>query len=160
MTTTTHDLRPHGHGSHDHPGGPHTHGDRDHHGTGSAAPGEHLPAPSTEASVVMDIGGSVGGAVVFTPASMLGAELEIRAAGTPWRGTHTAVRERQLPDGVRYAGLFGSLGAGPYELRVKGDPDDHPVMALVVEGGRVVQADWPGQPPPGSVVSPPPRRKA
>ena len=45
---------------------------------------------------------------------------------------------------MRYAGLFGSLDAGPYELRVKGDPDEGPVLRLAVEGGRVVQADWPG----------------
>jgi hypothetical protein len=92
----------------------------------------------------MDIGGSVGGAVIFTPSSMLGAELEIRPSGTLWQGTHTAVRERQLPGVVRYAGLFGSLKAGCYELRVKGATDDRPVLGLVVHGGRVVQADWPG----------------
>ena len=156
MTTVTHT---HDHGPHDgghhgpHDGGHHgPHdggslipglGEHDHHGVGPSPEDEHLPPPSTEASVVMDIGGSVGGAVVFAPASMLGSEIEIRPVGAPWRGAHTAVRERQLPDAVRYAGLFGSLGAGPYELRVKGGPDDRPALRLVVEGGRVVQADWP-----------------
>ena len=107
----------------------------------------------------MDIGGSIGGAVVFTPPSMLGAEIEIRPSGTLWRDRHTAVRERMLPDAVRYAGLFGSLEAGPYELRVKGDPDDRPVLELVVEGGRVVQAEWPGSPSsPGCSPGPAPCR--
>ncbi len=65
--------------------------------------------------------GHRGAAVVFTPASLVGAEIEIRPADRPWDGTHTAVRRRDLRDTVAYAGVFGSLEAGAYQLRMRGD---------------------------------------
>ena len=77
-----------------------------------------------------------------TPGSLLGSEIEIRRQGDAWEGQHTAVRERQLPDGAVYAALFGALTAGPYDVRVRhGDPGG-PVAVVAVEGGRVVEVDF------------------
>jgi hypothetical protein len=103
---------------------------------------EHVHGPSEPGGVVLDIGGDVGAAIVRTPVSLLGSEIEIRRQGDAWEGKHTAVRERQLPEGPVYAALFGALAAGRYDVRVRHSDDDGPVAIVAVEGGRVVQADF------------------
>ena len=63
-----------------------------------AYPGIHVTADTSEVltspdidaiavidgSVLLDIGGEVGAAAVHVPASLAGAELEIRPVGEPW----------------------------------------------------------------------------
>jgi hypothetical protein len=103
---------------------------------------EHMHGPSGPGDVVLDIGVDIGAAIVRTPASLLGSEIEIRRQGDAWEGKHTAVRERQLPGGPVYAALFGGLAAGRYDVRVRhGDPGG-PMTVVAVEGGRVVEADF------------------
>lgn len=104
----------------------------------------HLTGPSEEGSVVVDIGGDVGAAVVSTPASLVGSEIEIRRYGTAWDGTHVAIRERHVSTGVLHAAFFPGLEYGKYEVRLRGD-DAGPVATLTVEGGRVSAArlPWP-----------------
>ncbi len=104
---------------------------------------EAAPGPSAEATVVVEIGGSVGAAVIETGGELDGAEIEIRPAGGRWQGAHTAVRRRQVPGGDRFAAVFGSLEAGHYELRLVGEADERPALRLEVEGGRVARARWP-----------------
>jgi hypothetical protein len=103
--------------------------------------------PSGEGTVVLDIGGDRGAAVIVTPAELSGEEIEIRPVGGPWDGTHTAIRPRDLRDTVAHAGVFGSLPAGRYQLRIRrGDPvqaGSEQVVDLVVIGGEVVQLEWP-----------------
>ncbi|HEY5098001.1 MAG TPA: hypothetical protein VII46_08125 [Acidimicrobiales bacterium] len=103
--------------------------------------------PSGQGSVVLDIGGDRGAAIIFAPDRMAGEELEIRPVGQAWEGVHTAVRRRDLDSAVRYAGVFGSLPAGQYHLRVRGrasaDPCPAPTVGLVVHGGRVTELTWP-----------------
>ena len=98
---------------------------------------EQLHGPSGPGSVVLDIGGDVGAAVVYAPASLAGAEVEIRRRDTPWDGTHVAVRARQLPTGVTYAALFGALAQGSYEVRVRHGEPDGPLAVFDVAGGTV-----------------------
>jgi hypothetical protein len=97
--------------------------------------------------VVLDIGGDIGAAMVVAPASLVGAEIEIRQAGEPWEGTHTAIRQRDLGDVTAFAGVFPSLPAGDYELRITGDPciptGLGPTVDLVVTGGEVTRLNWP-----------------
>jgi hypothetical protein len=100
-----------------------------------------VPGPSGEASVVLDIGGDRGAAVLFTPEALEGVEIEIRPVGQPWDGTHTAVRRRDVRSSTRYAGVFGSLPGGRYELRVRGETA--PVVTMSVTGGTVAQVIWP-----------------
>jgi hypothetical protein len=108
---------------------------------------EGLPAPSGEGTVVLDVGGSRGALVVFTPERLFGEEIEIRPARGGWDGTHTAVRSRHLRDAVAYAGVFGSLPAGSYQVRIRGRGPDRPAsdttLDLKVDGGQVTEVHWP-----------------
>jgi hypothetical protein len=97
---------------------------------------------SGEGTVVLDIGGGRGAAIVFTPASLAGQELEIRPADGPWTGTHTGVRQRDLRDGRCFAAVFGALPAGGYQVRVRGARSG-PAIDLVVSGGAIVEHSWP-----------------
>ena len=92
------------------------------------------------ATVMADIGGDVGAAVVYTPSTLAGHEIEIRPVGGDWDGTHTAVRERHVGDTVLYAGFFGSLPADHYMVRVRGH--DGPTLTVEVCGGHVAEARW------------------
>ena len=101
---------------------------------------ETTPGASRTASVLADIGGDVGAAILYVPARLAGLEIEIRPMGADWDGTHTGVRERHVNGTVVWAAFFGSLAAGRYELRVR----EHPSRSteLDVVGGEVAQARW------------------
>lgn len=86
--------------------------------------------------MVLDIGGDVGAAVIYTPAPLAGDEIEIRALSEPWDGTHVAVRARNLPSGLVHAAVFESLASGAYEVRVRGE-EIGPRFRFEVAGGRV-----------------------
>jgi len=103
--------------------------------------------PSGEGTVVLDVGGSRGALVIFTAEFLDGEEIEIRPTGSPWSGTHTAIRKRDLRDSVAFAGVFGSLQAGRYQVRIKGGatgrPEPDATLDLQVTGGEVAQLHWP-----------------
>jgi hypothetical protein len=82
--------------------------------------------------VVLDIGVDAGALVVYAPRASNGAELEIRRRGMPWRGEHTGVRERHVLGGACFAGVFGSLPGGTYDVRLRGAGQD-PGAVLTVE---------------------------
>src|ERR1019366_1284754 len=105
---------------------------------------ESVPAPSGEASVVLDIGGNRGALGIPTGGSLVGLEIEVRRPHLPWDGTHTAVRRRDVRPAAQFAGVFGSLPAGDYEARLKGI-DRGPVVSAVVNGGEVTQMVWPAE---------------
>jgi hypothetical protein len=84
---------------------------------------------------VLDIGESTGALVVHTADSLCDLEIEIRSVGSPWDGTHTAVRPRHHGDAVRYAAVFPSLAAGAYEIRIRHhDPAPTQAVAVVAAG--------------------------
>jgi hypothetical protein len=101
---------------------------------------DHNMGTSETGSVVLDIGGERGAAIVHAPAALDGFEIEIRRRGTAWDGTHVAVRPRRIPDGVVYAALFPELVQGEYEVRVRGDAPHGPPTTVAIRGGRVSQA--------------------
>jgi hypothetical protein len=109
----------------------------------------HTLDPSEEGGVVLDIGGEIGAAVVHAPATLAGFEIEIRAHGHIWDGTHVAVRERRTPEGITFAALFYGLSRGSYEVRVRGD-EYGPTTEIEVRGGRVTAAYLT---PPGKTAS-------
>jgi hypothetical protein len=80
---------------------------------------ERMPEPSGPGSVVLDIGGDVGAAVVVMSAKRNGTEIEIAPEGRDWDGTHTMVRPRHLHAGVVHAGVFGALREGNYRVRLR-----------------------------------------
>jgi hypothetical protein len=104
---------------------------------------EALPAPPGPGEVVLDLGGDIGAAVIYALAGLDGEEIEFRAVGEPWAGTHTAVRERRLPGGSRWAAVVGPVRKGSYDARLKG-ANDPPTICFEVVGGVVACADWPG----------------
>jgi hypothetical protein len=102
---------------------------------------EQVLEPSQPGSVVLDIGGNIGAAIVAASSALTGAEIEIRRRGAPWDGTHVAVRARHLPNGVMHAALFACLTPGSYQVRVRGGRLERPVTTFEVEGGRVTTAE-------------------
>jgi hypothetical protein len=101
--------------------------------------------PSGQGTVVLDIGGGCGALVIWVPPSLDGAELELRPVGAAWQGQHTAVRPRDLGVGRRFAAVFGALGAGCYQLRVRGT-DTGPITDVEVVGGTIAESTWPDRP--------------
>jgi hypothetical protein len=95
---------------------------------------DHNTGTSDMGSVVLDIGGDRGAAIVRTPQSLDGLEIEIRRRATAWDGTHVAVRPRRTPGGLVYAALFPELPKGDYEVRVRGGTPDGTTSTLAVQG--------------------------
>jgi hypothetical protein len=103
---------------------------------------DHNTGTSEMGSVVLDIGGDRGAAVVHTPPSLDGLEIEIRRRGAAWDGTHVAVRPRRIPAGLVYAALFPELTQGDYEVRVRGGVPHGAAASVSIQGGRVSQAHF------------------
>jgi hypothetical protein len=113
-------------------------------GKATAVHGETPAVPCGAGDVVIELGGAVGAAVVYTGPELEGDEVEIRPTGAPWLGTHVAVRERRLEGGPRWAALFMPLHEGAYQVRLKGNPSS-PTVSMRVEGGHVAQVEWPSR---------------
>jgi hypothetical protein len=118
---------------HDHP-----HDHHDHHHIAVRPTEVRLP-PSTEGSVVMEVGGDVGALVVYTPDALAGHEIELARRGDDHQFVHTEVRERQLPDGTIHAAVFPAVPAGEYTLLAI---HALPALDVSVEGGRVAELTW------------------
>ena len=101
---------------------------------------EPVHGPTGPATVMADIGGDTGAAVVYTPGELVGQELEIRRVGHAWDGTHTAVRERHVGSTTLWAGFFGALDAGEYEVRLRDDASR--AMGVEIVGGTVTETSW------------------
>ncbi len=133
-----------------HPGGRGGHHHRDpvdqdgqphvHQHDGPGADGEAVNAHAGQGAVLLDIGEDAGALVLFAPARMLGAEIEISPAGQDGRRTHVAVLARPGPAQL-HAAVYPGLGAGVWNVW---HPDREEV-ALRVElvAGRVSEVAWP-----------------
>ncbi|HEY6429751.1 MAG TPA: hypothetical protein VIX84_21185, partial [Acidimicrobiales bacterium] len=99
--------------------------------------------PSDAGCVVLDIGPGAGAAVVVTPSSLCGEEIEVRRAGNAWNGTHVAVRARHGGEVTQYAAIFGGLPQGHYEFRVRGGDEGAAVLVVQVDEAGVALAHWP-----------------
>jgi hypothetical protein len=100
---------------------------------------EHRMGPSGPGAVVLDIGPHAGALVLYTDEDLAGAEIEIRPGGGAWTGTHTEVRARHVGGPARYAGVFGSLAPGPYDLRLKDGGPRSFDLSVEVDAGSVAQ---------------------
>ena len=101
----------------------------------------HEPAlpPSGHGTVVLDIGDGVGALVVHTPAALAGVEIELARRGDTRAFVHTEVRERCLPDGSVFAGVFPAVPAGDYTLLGTGTRD---VCDVTISEGGVTEVHW------------------
>jgi len=103
---------------------------------------EPIAGPSGPGTVVLNLGAGVGALVLFTPADLDGAEIEISRVDDPGtRRTHSQVRPRRLPGQTRYAAVYQDLTAGPYTIW---RDQDTPAAAVTVAGGQVTSCHWPG----------------
>ena len=93
---------------------------------------------------MVEVGPDTGALVVYAPAAQACYEVEIRRCRGQWSGTHTALRPRHLGRRVLWAGVFGSLPAGDYELRRRA-PSPTPPVPVTVAAGRVTEAHLPGR---------------
>ena len=103
--------------------------------------------PDAAGTVIVDIGGDMGAAVISTPRELAGAEIEIRPADAEWDGSHTGVWERQGASITTTAAVFGSLRAGRYDLRIKDAPGTEHPAPVVVAPAQVTWVTWAGATP-------------
>jgi hypothetical protein len=102
---------------------------------------EPAAGPSGPGTVVLNLGAGVGALVLYTPAGLDGAEIEISRGDDPGaRRTHAQVRPRQLPGQSRYAAVYQDLAAGQYTIW---RDQDSPAAAVTVAGGQVTSCHWP-----------------
>ena len=106
----------------------------------AGSPEVRLP-PSGVGTVLLDIGDGVGALVVHAPATLCGVEIEIARRGETNAFVHTEVRERRLPEGTVYAGVFVELPEGDYTLL---DVAACPDRDLTIRSGRVTEVSVPG----------------
>lgn len=97
----------------------------------------HLHGPSATASVVLEIGGSVGALILRADAAHLGREIEISPLardGEPEPArTHSMVRERHT-DPPTYDAVYPDLQEGEYTVwRDKGAP----AGTVTITGGQI-----------------------
>jgi hypothetical protein len=94
----------------------------------------HAYGATGTGSVMLDIGGDTGALVIHTGPECHGLEIEVGRAVGP--RTHAAVRERHLPDGVRYCAVIAGLPAGDYTVWRDATT---PAGSVTVRGGLVAQ---------------------
>ena len=97
----------------------------------------HLYGPSSTASVVLDIGGSIGALILNADAARLGEEIEISRVTPegepPAPRTHSMVRERRT-DPPSYDAVYPDLHAGDYTIWA--DPTT-PAGGITITGGQI-----------------------
>jgi len=97
----------------------------------------HLHGPSSTASVVLDIGGSIGALILQADQARLGEEIEISRVAPegepPAPRTHSMVRERRT-DPPSYDAVYPDLHAGQYTIWA--DPTT-PAGSITITGGQI-----------------------
>ena len=77
---------------------------------------EHAYGPTSAGTVMLDLGPDTGALVLYTPADLVGREIEISPHTPDARRTHASVRERPGSHGTRYAAVYAGLAAGDYTV--------------------------------------------
>jgi hypothetical protein len=103
---------------------------------------EHAYGPTGVGTVILDLGAGTGALVLYTPAGLLGREIEISPGAPHTSGavrTHASVRERPGAHETRYAAVYVGLAAGDYTIW---QDHDTPASTVTVAGGQVTNHDW------------------
>ncbi len=96
---------------------------------------DNCVGPTRTGTVMADVGGDRGALVLYTPASMVGAEIEISPVNGGMK-THVAVRERLVSENRLYAAFYPSLPAGIY---VVWGLDSRPAGKVTIVGEEVAE---------------------
>jgi hypothetical protein len=100
---------------------------------------DHAYGPTGAGTVLLDLGTDTGALVLYTPAELVGREIEISPRDPGARRTHASVRERPGNHGTRYAAVYAGLAAGDYTIW---QDHDTPAGTVTVMGGQVTCHDW------------------
>ena len=102
---------------------------------------EHAAGPTGPGTVIMELGADTGALILYTPADLDGAEIEISRHGDPLgRRTHSQVRQRHVANVTKYAAVYSSLTAGQYTIW---RDEDRPVGTVTIAGGQITSCHWP-----------------
>jgi hypothetical protein len=102
---------------------------------------EHAHGPTGPGTVIMELGADTGALILYTPADLDGAEIEISRHGDLLgRRTHSQVRQRHVASATKYAAVYSSLTAGEYTIW---RDEDHPVADVTITGGQITSCRWP-----------------
>ena len=102
---------------------------------------EHPHGPTGPGTVIMELGADTGALILYTPADLDGAEIEISRHGDPLgRRTHSQVRQRPVANATRYAAVYSSLTAGQYTIW---RDEERPAGTVTVAGGQITNCRWP-----------------
>jgi hypothetical protein len=105
---------------------------------------EPAAGPSGPGTVVLELGAEIGALILYAPAKLDGAEIEISRDDDPGaRRTHSQVRQRHMATVTKYAAVYPDLQAGQYTIWRDGH---RPAATVTVTGGQVSNCHWPGTP--------------
>jgi hypothetical protein len=99
--------------------------------------------PSGAGTVVLNLGADTGALVLFTPADLDGAEIEISRSGE--RRTHSQVRRRDTHTATSsvvpvWAAVYPDLAAGDYTIW---RADGTVAATVTITGAIVTNCHWP-----------------
>ena len=103
---------------------------------------EPAAGSSGPGTVILELGPGIGALILYTPADLDGAEIEISRDDDPGaRRTHSQVRKRHMATATMYAAVYPDLAAGRYTIW----RDEHSAAATVtITGGQATSCHWPG----------------
>ena len=100
---------------------------------------DHRYGPTSAGAVLLDLGAETGALVLYTPADLVRAEIELSPDTPGAVRTHAAVRARPAPSGTRYAAVYEGLAAGGYTIwRDRDTQAGH----VTITGGQVTSFSW------------------
>ncbi len=102
---------------------------------------EGAAGPTGPGTVILDLGADIGALILYAPAELDGAEIEISRDDEPGAPrTHSAVRQRPMAAKTAYAAVYPGLAAGPYTIW----RDHHtPAVTVTITGGQITSCHWP-----------------
>jgi hypothetical protein len=102
---------------------------------------EPVAGPTGPGTVVLELGADIGALILYTPAVLDGAEIEISRDDDPGaRRTHSQVRQRHTTTTTSYAAVYPGLPEGSYTIwRDRQDS----AGSVVITGGQVTTWSWP-----------------
>lgn len=88
--------------------------------------------------VVFDIGGDIGGLILYTKPEMKGREIEV-SIKTESKRVHVEVLERLVNGQTVFAAAYPNLRQGQYDIWSE---DGSPADSFTIVGGEVATLDW------------------